>query len=169
MVVEQLSEMKLLKELVEARYSAPDRPKPPTKIIHKIVRKAVDDNDWLFFYQYNDKRKNDRRLSYGGPQLPKEKKERILSQVKRDLKRGNLPGRAYWHTAMSHRGPYPKLVIDQVPLETKNIDDERLKLKSEKRRIQSKGLAKPDSSAYERISQIHKELEGLSKINRENR
>ncbi len=161
--------MKLLKQLVEARYLAPDKPKPPTKIIHKIVNKAADENGWSFYYQYNDKRKNDRRLSYGGGHVSKAQKEIILSQVKRDLERGNLPGHVYWHKAVGYMGRYDKLVIDQIPLETKNIQDERRKLKNEKRRIQRKGMARPGSAAYKRISQIHKELRKISRINRKTR
>ncbi len=151
--------MKLLKELVEARYSSGNRPEQtPTRTIRKIVRKSVEENGWQIWDSRTDKTTDGRRLAFwrNGWPVPKAMKQSIKDQVERDLQKGNLPGVVTWHKAESFRGSYDKLVV-KVPREESNeftTDQEKQKLRNELKRIYRKGLHRPGSPEYYRIREI---------------
>ena len=163
MVVERLPEMKLLKELVEARYHGAEQPKVSFRTIHKIVKKAAIDNGWNIFDQRTDKRRKEHRISYwrNGWRVPEGMKDAIKSQVIRDLKQGNLPGRVSWYEAISWRGPYDKLVIDNLPFKQyqQGKEDDIHKLKKELQHIRSLGLHVRGSPEHKRMREIQNEIE----------
>lgn len=133
--------MNLLKELTEARLATPASTQRslPTTIIRKIVRKAAGDNGWEIWDARTDKTRTERRMSFWGS-APK-KKAIILNQIKRDLQRGNLPGKVTWHKATGSYGLYDKIVV-KVPMEQSTATKEARKhdLRNELRRIQRKGV-----------------------------
>ena len=154
--------MKFL-QLIEAEYVGPQRnTKSPTKIIRKIVRKAVDDNGWEIWDSRTDKTATGRRMSFwrNGWRVPKRMKTTILDQINRDLQRGSLPGEASWHEAEGQYGLYDKIVV-KVPRNLTPKDKKANELKKELKRIRRKGLYEPGSAAYKRIGEILDQLDQL--------
>lgn len=147
-----------LTNILEARYRGPEQPKVSFRTIHRIVKKAAEDNNWWIWDKRTDKRRKDRRISYWGGRIPN--KTKIKNQVIRELTRGNLPGRVYWHKAIGFHGPYDKLVIDNLPFETyeQGKEDHIHKLKKELKHLRSQGPHQQNSLEYNRIEKINQEI-----------
>lgn len=129
--------MKLLKELVEARYyQSPYQSLTPGRAVNKIVREIFGNYGRDIFASYNDKYRTVRRLSYqpirkdSGPgsattsrlgvdeNIPafQDVSDDILADVDTKLREAGFRNyQVNWHSAQSWHGDYTKLVV-KLPL-----------------------------------------------------
>jgi len=127
--------MKLLKELVEARYyQSPYQSLTPGRAVNKIVREIFGRYGRDVFANYNDKYRTVRRLSYQparkdwGPGIAgggtdenipafEDVSDDILADVETKLREAGFRNyQVNWHSARSWHGDYTKLVV-KIPLE----------------------------------------------------